>query len=309
MATVIAGYIPDLPEEHWAVIGAFVRAAVADCDQRTPYSARELMKAAARHVQWCVYTAGLPLERDYVFHRETIAEYAARGCPQMAPASAGNRRSQLLRMSELLLPPAQRTARLAPFPASAPVAPYTSAEQTALRSWAAAARTDYMSVNARLLLALGFGAGLSAAEVGGVRVRHLHVDADGVQVQVEGARPRLVPVLADWEPALAAFRESAMFDDMFVFRPRRAGPSRNLVANFLAKTNITGVRPSLQRMRVTWIVTHLSAGSPIKAVMQAAGVDSLEALTRYLPFVPDVDPDTYRVALRAALHGDGGGAP
>ena len=42
-------------------------------------------------------------------------------------------------------------------------------------------------------------------------------------------------------------------------------------------------------MRATWIVTHLTAGSPVKALVEAAGVDSLEALTRYLRFVPDAD--------------------
>ncbi|MEI2715396.1 MAG: hypothetical protein V9E98_00015 [Candidatus Nanopelagicales bacterium] len=55
-------------------------------------------------------------------------------------------------------------------------------------------------------------------------------------------------------------------------------------------------------MRVTWIVGHLAAGSPVKALMQAAGVDSLEALNRYLRFVPDADVKVYRAAFR---DGDG----
>ncbi len=53
-------------------------------------------------------------------------------------------------------------------------------------------------------------------------------------------------------------------------------------------------------MRATWMVTHLTAGSPVKALVEAAGVDSLEALTRYLRFVPDADVAAYRAAFRAA---------
>ncbi len=303
MTTTIATYTPDLPSTDWAVIGEFVRDAVAACDCLTPYSARELLIALARHVHWCVFTAGLPLDRAVVFHRDTIAEYIAYGCPQMSAGSAGNRRSQLLRMSELLLPPATRTSRLAALPASPPTQPYSIPEQVALRSWAAGQVTQYQVVNCHVLLALGLGAGLSAAEVGDVQAGHLHCDADGVLVDVVGKRARVVPVLAEWESVLVDVADAAMRPDLYVFRPRRDKAHRNLVGNFVDKTNIVRVRPNLQRMRATWIVTHLTAGSPVKALVQAAGVDSLEALTRYLGYVPDADIREYRAAFRAATGG------
>lgn len=303
MAAAITNYTPDLPPEDWAAIGPFVRAAVTECDCRTPYSARELLAASARHVHWCVFTAGLPLERDVVFHRDTIAEYIAHGCSQMSAGSAGNRRSQLLRMSELLLPPAARTSRLAALPASPPTVPYAVGEQVALRSWAAGQVTQYQVVNCHVLLALGLGAGLSAAEVGDVQAQHLHCDDQGVLVEVVGKRGRLVPVLAEWESVLVDVAGAAMRPDLYVFRPRREKAHRNLVGNFVDKTNVARVRPNLQRMRATWIVTHLAAGSPVKALVDAAGVDSLEALTRYLRYVPDADINTYRGTFRAA---DGG---
>lgn len=303
VATTIANYTPDLPPQEWAVIADFVRAAVTDCDFQTAYTARTLMVASIRHVHWCVFAAGLPLDRAVVFHRDTIAEYIAYGCPQMSAGSAGNRRSQLLRMSELLLPPATRTSRLTAMPASPPTSPYSVREQVALRSWAAGQGSQYQVVSCHVLLALGFGAGLSAAEVGDVQAGHLHCDTDGVLVEVVGKRARMVPVLAEWEPVLVDVADAAMRPDLYVFRPRRDKAHRNLVGNFIYKTNVGRVRPNLQRMRTTWIVTHLSAGSPIKALVEAAGVDSLEALTRYLRYVPDADINAYRVAFRAA---DGG---
>jgi len=300
VTTVIREYTPDLPPEEWAVIADFVRAAVTACDCLTPYTARELLIASARHAHWCVFTAGLPLDRDVIFHRDTIAEYAARGCPQLTLASTGNIRSRLLRMSELLLPPAARTSRLAALPASPPTEPYTIREQVALRSWATGQVTPYREVTCHVLLALGLGAGLSAGEVGAVQAKHLHCDADGVLVEVVGKRARLVPVLAEWEPVLVNVAGTAMRPDLYVFRPRRDKAHRKLISNFVDKTNVGRVRPNLQRMRATWIVTHLTAGSPVKALVEAAGVDSLEALTRYLRFVPDADVAAYRAAFRAA---------
>jgi hypothetical protein len=300
VAAAIANYTPDIPADEWAIIGEFVRAAVTACDCQTPYSARELLIASSRHVHWCVFTAGLPLDRGVVFHRDTIGEYTAYGCPQLVPAVKGNVRSRLLRMSELLLPPTARTSRLAALPASAPTVPYSVGEQVALRSWATGQITQYQVVNGHVLLALGLGAGLSAAEVGEVQARHLHCDDNGVLVEVVGKRARLVPVLAEWEPVLVDVADTAMRPDLYVFRPRRDKNHRNLVGNFVDKTNLGRVRPNLQRMRATWIVTHLAAGSPVKALVAAAGVDSLEALTRYLRFVPDADVAEYRAAFRAA---------
>jgi integrase len=212
-------------------------------------------------------------------------------------------------MSELLLPPQQRTNRLAPLPPADPSVPYTPAEQAALRSWADGQTTPYKSVNCHVLLALGLGAGLSAAEACEVRAGHVHIDADGVLIDIPGKRAGQVPVLAVWEPALITVARAALRPTLYLFRPGRAASTRNQVCNFVYTTNVGWVRPNLIRMRATWMVTHLAAGTPVKAVVQAAGVDSLEALTCYLRYVPDVDPATYRASLRAAFRAVEGGFP
>lgn len=299
VAATIDGYAPDLPSAEWKQIAAFVRAAVRDCDQKTPYQARELLVVSARFVHWCVFTACHDLDRETIFHRDVIGEYAARGCPQMTAASAGNRRSQLLRMAETLAPQTNKSP-LAALPPSAPVHPYQAREVAALRSWATGQTTLYRQVNCGMLLALGLGAGLSAREAGDVQARHIHVDSEGVLLEVVGARPRIVPVLAEWEPALETLQAAAIRPELHAFRPKREVNHRNLVGNFIGKTNVGQVVPNLQRMRATWIVTHLAAGSPVKPLVEAAGVDSLEALTRYLRYLPDADINDYRNALREA---------
>lgn len=304
MAAAIADYTPAIPAGEWAAIEAFVRSAVTDCDTQTPYSARELLVVTSQLVRWCWRTAGLPLDRTVVFHRDTIAEFIAHGCPGLSPASAGNFRSRLLRMSELLLPPQQRTTRLAPLPSSDPSQPYSAADVVALRSWANGQNTQYRVQQCNLLLALGLGAGLSNTEVLHARTRHVHVDDEGVLIRVEGTRPRLVPVLVIWEIVLADYASARHLDPgQFVFRPRRTSTHANMVINFVDKVNQGRVRPVVKRMRATWIVTHLAAGTPVKALTTAAGVDSLEALTRYLRFVPDADITQLRQEFRTATGG------
>lgn len=304
VASAIRDYEPDLPGDEWANVADFVRSAVTDCQRETPYSARELLTVSARYVRWCWRTAGLPLDRSVIFQRDSIAEYIARGCEQMSPASAGNRRSQLLRMSEILLPPEERQNRLAPLPPSDPLAPYTPADIVALRSWAKGQNTQYRRAQCHLLLALGLGAGLSNAEILAVRACHIRADNEGAMVEVTGARPRFVPVLATWEQTLIDYAEAMPLDrKQFVFRPRRTSTHANALINFVDKSKPGRVRATAQRMRVTWMVTHLRAGTPVKPLVTAAGVDSLEALTRYLRYVPEADAQTWRQALRTARGG------
>lgn len=304
VAKAIADYRPDIPDHDWSLVGPFVRDAVTDCDAKTPYGARELLATAARHVWWCWRSAGLELERATIFRREVIGEYIARGCSQMSPASAGNRRSQLLRMSEILLPPKAQVSRLAPMPPSAALEPYAPHEITTLKSWACGLNTQYRCEQAHILLALGLGAGLSNAEILAVQSRHIRVDDDGVLVEVTGRRPRVVPLLAAWEQVLIDYsRARPLNSEQFVFRPRRTSQDSNSIGNFVDRTRPGTVKATAQRMRVTWIVTHLAAGTPLKPLIVAAGVDSLEALTRYLKFIPGKELAEVRAQFRSAKAG------
>ncbi|QNK82062.1 hypothetical protein [Nakamurella sp. PAMC28650] len=113
MAKGAPSFVPVLPPEHWPAIEPFVRAAVADCAGKTAYRVRQLLTATSSFVHWCWQSAGLPLERGVLFHRDVIAEYTAVGCDHLKPAARGNVRSRLLRMSEVLLPPEKRVSRLA----------------------------------------------------------------------------------------------------------------------------------------------------------------------------------------------------
>lgn len=286
--------VPAIPEEDWALVEDFVRSAVADADPHVTYSVADLTRGATGLAVWCVKVAALPLERDVVFRREVIAEYAARAYPHMS--SKGSIRSVLLRMSEVLLSPHLRVAPLAPMPVPTPLRPYSLQQVIEARSWARGLTTEYQKVQAKLLLSLGFGAGLSGGEILRLTARDIRVDADGVLVEVREIRPRLVPVLSDWEQPLIDYTELGQTNpDAFVFRPKRTALNKNACNDFICSHN---GRVEPRRMRATWIVRHLSAGIAPHVLMDAAGVESLEAFTRYMAYMPAVDPTLARAMMR-----------
>ena len=300
MARRIREFTPDIPERYWTVVGTFVRAAVTDAQPKTPYSAGNLLSTVTRHVLWCWQTAGLELERRVIFDRLVVEESITKGWPTLSPSSRGNRRSELLRVAEALLGPEGSPARLAPLPPSDPVHPYSSAELAALRSWAAGQVTPRRRRDAATLLALGAGAGLATEDIDGLRAGMVTVDDEGVLLAVPGRRGRLVPVLAEWEAPLVE-AASAVASDRPLFCEHRGQGTKNFVTNFVGKSSGVGIKPQTQRLRATWIVHHLGARTPVVPFMAAAGVTSLESLTRYLGFVPGVDPGEARRALRGQL--------
>jgi integrase len=203
-------------------------------------------------------------------------------------------------MSEVLLDPRLVQRRLNPLPPSDPAAPYDPKELVALRSWASTQSTLARRTNAEVLLALGAGAGLSAIEIGELRVEDIEIDSDGVVVRTHGARTRAIPVLRDWEDALVE-RQRALAPDKFAFRENHAAYYPNLITNFVDRSRVVGVRPQSQRLRSTWILRHLEAATPVDLLMQAAGVESLEALTRYVKFVSKRQETATRALLRDPL--------
>ena len=85
-----------------------------------------------------------------------------------------------------------------------------------------------------------------------------------------------------------------------VFGWERTAHSPNSVHGFVARTHGHAPHLTAQRLRATWIVHHLTVGTPLSALMDAAGVMSLEAFTRYLRFVPSAEITEARRWLRGS---------
>lgn len=73
----------------------------------------------------------------------------------------------------------------------------------------------------------------------------------------------------------------------YVFGARTRKTTRNLLSGFV-ENSAGNFRPRSDRMRATWLVTHLTAGTNMAALMRAAGVEKFENLARYLAYVPEL---------------------
>lgn len=277
----ISAYVPDLPPDDWHAIRDFVLLAARETIPQLTYSDASIVNAIAHHVDWCVNVAGYSLTRETVFRRDVIGA-AASVMPTTHSSSRGRRRSLMLRVGEVLgvIP---RAKPLSPLAAASPSAPYTAAETYEAARWALSQRDD-RQLSARALVALGLGAGLPSREICGVRATDILHNGTAVRVG-----DRLVPVLGEWHEELEALAALALTAESLLFRPGVAW-HKNMVTNFVSTSIPDGFPPTVQRMRSTWLVEHLTAGTPMQDLLAAAGLKSMDALVRYERFLPPPSP-------------------
>ncbi|MGN7948555.1 hypothetical protein ACTJKH_07405 [Microbacterium sp. 22215] len=270
-------YRPDLPEEEWAHIRKFVVLAADDALPGLNYAEASVVNAIAHHVDWCVNGAGYSMTRETVFRRDVIGTATA-VMDTTQNSTRGRRRSLLLRVGEALdvIP---RTPQLTPLSAAKPSTPYTLDEVDGIWQWAAR-QLDGKQIPAQVIAVLGLGAGLAPRDL--CAVRPVDVVGDGRAIEVAG---RTVPVNVDWQDDLRAIVSRADDTTAPIFRPNIVG-SKNMVTNFVASCANEGIRPSTQRMRATWLVDHMAAGTPMQDLLWWAGLKSMDALVRYERFLP-----------------------
>lgn len=96
---------------------------------------------------------------------------------------------------------------------------------------------------------------------------------------------------------------------MLLFQPQRTSMDKNVVYNLIHRSKSKPFQISGQRLRATWIVTHLRAGVPVQALLDASGIESLDGLGRFFQFMPGVDPTESRDALVRRARAEGCRAP
>lgn len=288
----IAAYAPHLDPAVWAEIGPFVRDAVADAHTDLAQPVNELLNAVRAHVVW-IHTVGHPLERDVVFDRFVIEEFIANNRCGYKPATRNAMRSTLFRMSEVLCGTESTIPRYAPIDGTRTGSvPYTTIEVTALRTMTQRRCHTPAERTMRLFLAFGLGAGLDAEDIKPLRVEHIGARGGVVFIAVPaGRRPaRTVALDPRWNGDLAALL-AALPDDGPVLGVSDVTVTPHRVST-LSSVATGDVSFSPRRLRTTWVVHHLTIGTPIKTLMAAGGFTNLTALDRFLPHVPEPDPLT-----------------
>ncbi|WP_251449378.1 hypothetical protein [Microbacterium sp. Marseille-Q6648] len=230
---------------------------------------------------WAWQTRGIPAEMDRIFRRRLVEEFVHRGMPEFSRSSRATYRSTLLAIVEAVTPAHDRTL---PLPRSEPTPPYTIAEVASLRSWALRQGRPSRRRDALVLLALGLGAGLATRELLAVRGTDLEWRSGILHVAVWESRARLVPVLPHWTAPLIDSLDDER--DRWVFRPGRQGVRGAQVTDFLHRGQQTDLDVRPARMRTTWLLTHLLAGTAPQELLQIAGLENHAALDRIAKFVP-----------------------
>lgn len=286
-----AHYLPIIALPYWPTIGPYVEVAVNDCLPHTTRSLRDLYAAATPHVLWCWQSRGTALEHPRIFRASMIDQFIHLGMPGAARGSRSTLRSTLWRMAEILNPTGHDDVPHRPIPRSAPTRPYSHDDITELRHWAATQATHSRRLNARALLALGLGAGLAARELLDMQTPDVTITVDqtgGIEgrVVVWQGRTRVVPVHPHWVKLLRDSAEAAPAGG-YLFRSGRTNSNSGQITDFLTRSRSwLDVRPA--RMRATWIIGHLEAGTPAEKLLRISGLKNYAALDRLMPFVNDI---------------------
>lgn len=296
---------------HWVNIREDVLTVVEKAVVKTPYAARDLMNVVGQHFDFCIRVCGYPREVEFLLRRDVVVMFInhLHATTSMTDSSLATYRSRLFRVADANIGHVQPTHRMPALRTHETAQPFTPAEVLALRRWADGQPSKIKRVDLNVLLALTLGAGLTTGEVIELCAADVTVDVEGVLLHVRIGRPRVVPMLAEWEAVIADVADAAWKPDLPLFRATRTTTDSNLVANCIHKSKAKPFSVNATRMRATWIVTHLAAGTPVQALLDASGVETIGALGRFMAHVPAVDPREARLALTRRARAEGCEAP
>jgi integrase len=275
-------YRPQLPRKDWDAIKPYVLDIVDRAEPHVTYTERQLLTPVS-HLVHFAYVNHIPLEDGAALSPRTVERFVQNHLASYNRASRNTIRARLRRVSEALLgdDAAGRFRALGKADASRP---YSDTDISLLRAWGRSMRTDELTSSAGALLALGLGAGLTGAEI--IRQRMEDVDVERATIHVTGENERVIPITGEVWTDLLRIRREVLGGTGWVFRAHQRGDNINLITDFVSRTS-PQIPLVTRRMRATWLVHHLNAGTPLRRLLRIAGLQSAEALDRILPFTAD----------------------
>lgn len=292
----IARYRPVHAPPAWERVEAEVKATVARALPDTTYRARDLLTALTRLAVFADHH-GHPVDAKRWLDPDVVEHFTAVALAGIAPASRANYRARLTSIRTAAFGPTGPGTQ--PLSGSKASPPYSRADKAALWAWAGGQSTTELRRGLRLLLALGLGCGLDSPETIPLRGHDVRTLADGAcVVAVRGARTRLVLCSRPYERTLAEAAQLA--GTGWLFRPASHARGSNTVTNFTARAAPDRKVPRLVmgRCRATWLVERMNVPIPLPVLLAAAGLDSLHALSRFLPHLQSIGPDQAAAILR-----------
>ena len=251
---------------------AFARAAVTAAAPDGRERAKNLLWAAGRLADWAA-RFGMDPVPEIVLHPSVIERFTAHG-PGLSGPARRTLRTSLRFLARAVVP--QLHPADEPLPRERAKQPYTPAQIDGYLALAGAQPTVARRMRAAGLVCLGAGAGLIRSDLRQVRGSDITCRSGGVIVDVRGARPRAVPVLARYHQPLLA---SARFAGGQLVTGGQA-PGRNNITNPLARSLAGGTglpRLDTSRLRATWLA-DCAALLGLATFMHAAGITCSQRL-------------------------------
>ena len=183
----------------------FARAVVAASAPGSQDRAKCLLRAASKLASWAI-PLGLEPEPGVLLHPSVTGRFAAHA-PGISGAARRTLRTSLRFLARVVVPHLDLAD--APLPRERAKKPYSRAEIDGYLALADAQPTPGRRMRAAALVCLGAGAGLIRSDLRQARGADVVRRSGGVIVQVRGARPRSVPVLARHQARLLEAAEFA----------------------------------------------------------------------------------------------------
>jgi hypothetical protein len=261
-----------------------------DDDTPADYRTRRQLLRLAR---WAT-GEGLALDREVILDPSTVERFA-----EVALASDRSRatyRAVLRRVGPLLTTRAPWEPRPSTLARRQVTPPYTAPEVLLLRKDALVQPTAARRRAARALLALGLGVGLDGRWVTRVAAEHVTASASGVVVEVGEPAARSVVALVDWEDELLWLAANA--EDQFLVGGNSTSTRRtgHLTERLMTPTGHPRLAPA--RLRSTWLLAHLRAGTRLPELCRAAGLEGVTVLSDLLELVDPLDDARAAAMLR-----------
>ena len=182
-----------------------------------------------------------------------------------------------------------------------PREPYADHHLAAIRAWIRLLPTPYQRRCATAVICLGAGCGLTSFEIGNSKEQDLSVLPSGAVVARPPGSTRVIACRRQFEEDLATL---AAHGTRWLYAPdREVDNPVNLITNIIDRMPRGQGIPRLdaRRARSTWIVNLLRDRVPPDVVAEAAGMNSIEPLARYMRWLPQVDDDAKLRMLRGDL--------
>lgn len=253
-----------------------VRSWVQQTEPRDAAKTRRLLLAASGMAVWAFRSFG-NVDPSVVFHPSNIEAWTMTVCSNKSIRWRETTRSRLRAVGRVVNPdgwpsPARKVGRQ-------PVTrPYMPVEERVFRL--AGGLPGRVSRSQQMWIICGsLGAGLRGVELAACRTGDIEtLDRGRLAVRVRGRHPRLVPFRTEYtDLARAAAGGSATDRPVF--------PDGGDVVHTTARRMSPAL--SFRRARSTWLVAHLTAGTPLGVLRRVAGPVALSTLDELLPFAAD----------------------